>query len=263
LCHKRFFLNFLFRYFKRGEERRPQSFLVNPHSSKDKRLGLQVKLPQPKVESPHCSKEVSTIPGTDPKTLHVIRIHSSNSSQCPNNVQIQSTEKFYSNDILYLCRDKGLYISFSLHHTLPGSHCHTLSHPLRRLDYGLLDRHMWHYLKRKHKKADVYLQTPFIRIIRSKIFPQICIQSDAKQINVEVNICFRANICFTFSHTGKYLLQNISFEANIYTSEFHIQSNNCLQLFANKQISACKYSHSSKYSLFIASNYIGKKSMFH
>jgi hypothetical protein len=38
---------------------------------------------------------------------------------------------------------------------------------------------------------------------------------DAKQIHAVANIRFRANIRFTFSHTGKYLLQNICFEVNV------------------------------------------------
>jgi hypothetical protein len=49
-----------------------------------------------------------------------------------------------------------------------------------------------------------------------------------KQIHVEANIRFRANIRFIFSHTGEYSLQNIRFEANI-----------CLQIFAYKRIFAC------------------------
>ena len=38
---------------------------------------------------------------------------------------------------------------------------------------------------------------------------------DAKQIHAVANIRFRANIRFTFSHTGKYLLKNICFEVNV------------------------------------------------
>jgi hypothetical protein len=45
-------------------------------------------------------------------------------------------------------------------------------------------------------------------------------------------------------------------------SEFHIQANIRLQIFAYKKILACKYLHTSKYSLHIAiaSNYIGRPS---
>jgi hypothetical protein len=48
-----------------------------------------------------------------------------------------------------------------------------------------------------------------------------------KKIHVSANICFRANILLRFSHTCKYLLQNICLEANIFKSlsEFHIQVN--------------------------------------
>ncbi len=57
------------------------------------------------------------------------------------------------------------------------------------------------------------------------------------------NIRFRANIRLRFSHTGEYLLQNIRLTANILKtlSEFHIKANIRLQIFAYKQIFACKY----------------------
>jgi hypothetical protein len=38
------------------------------------------------------------------------------------------------------------------------------------------------------------------------------------QKNVAANICFRDNIGVRFSHTGKYLIQNIRLEANIRTT---------------------------------------------
>ncbi len=63
------------------------------------------------------------------------------------------------------------------------------------------------------------------------------IRFDAKQIHVEANIRFRANICFTFSHSGKYLLQNIRFKVNI------------CKYWMFKVIFACKYSHTKEYSL--------------
>ena len=64
-----------------------------------------------------------------------------------------------------------------------------------------------------------------------------------KKIHAAVNLCFRANIHLICSHTGKFLVQNIR------------------KLYANftfKQIFACKYLHTSKYSLHIASNYLRK-----
>ena len=64
-----------------------------------------------------------------------------------------------------------------------------------------------------------------------------------KKIHVAVNLCFRANIHLICSHTGKFLVQNIR------------------KLYANftfKQIFACKYLHTSEYSLHIASNYLRK-----
>jgi hypothetical protein len=67
----------------------------------------------------------------------------------------------------------------------------------------------------------------------------------------------------SLSHTGEYLLQNIRLEAKIYKtlSEFHIQANIRLQIFAYKRMLAYKriftykYLHTNKYSLHIASNY--------
>jgi hypothetical protein len=93
----------------------------------------------------------------------------------------------------------------------------------------------------------IFANTIYYLHIRYKIF---------LQIRVEANICFRASIRFTFSHTGEYSFQNICFDANICKAsrEFHI----CLQIFAYKWIFICKYSHTGKYSLCIASNYIGK-----
>jgi hypothetical protein len=106
-----------------------------------------------------------------------------------------------------------------------------------------------------------------IYLHHSLIFPSkylhklhVKIRFDAKMIHVEANICFRANILFIFSHTSKYLLQNFRFEANFCKTlrEFHIQANICLQILAYKGIFACKYSHTSKFLLSIASNYLGK-----
>ncbi len=91
-----------------------------------------------------------------------------------------------------------------------------------------------------------------------KIFAQIRIQifDLMQKIHVAENICFRANICLRISHTVEYVLQNIRLEANICQtlSEFHIQANIRLQIFTYKRIFACKYSHTSEYSLHIASN---------
>ncbi len=82
---------------------------------------------------------------------------------------------------------------------------------------------------------------------------------DAK-IHVAANFRFRAYIRLRFSHNGEYLLQNMRLEANIRKtlSEFHIQANIRMQIFASKQIFACKYSHTSEYSLYIDSHYLGK-----
>ncbi len=65
---------------------------------------------------------------------------------------------------------------------------------------------------------------------------------------------------YSFSRNGDYLLQNIRLEANIRKtlSEYHIQANISQQIFTYKRIIACKYSHTSEYSLSIASNYIRK-----
>jgi hypothetical protein len=61
---------------------------------------------------------------------------------------------------------------------------------------------------------------------------------------------FRSNIRFTFSHTGKYLLQNIRFETNNHKtlSKFHIQANICLQIFAMYYFNYIYFT--SKYSLW-------------
>jgi hypothetical protein len=120
--------------------------------------------------------------------------------------------------------------------------------------YSLLSesKQIW-ILFASYSHVSVYLQTPFIHIIRSYLLPNIRtnlhanIRFDAKMIHVEANIRFRANILFIFSRTSEYLLQNIGFEANFCKtlSEFHIQANICLQIFAYKGIFASKYSHSS------------------
>jgi hypothetical protein len=75
------------------------------------------------------------------------------------------------------------------------------------------------------------------------------------------NIHVAANIRLRFSHTGKYLLQNVRLEANIRKtlSKFHIQTNFRLQIFAYKRIFACKYSHTREYSLSIVSQVLGLK----
>ncbi len=77
-----------------------------------------------------------------------------------------------------------------------------------------------------------YLQTPLIRIICFKIFAEIRIQifDLMQEIHVATNIRFRANINWSFFHTGKYLLQK-----NLFRSEY---------LQNPKQIS-----HISEYSL--------------
>ncbi len=84
-----------------------------------------------------------------------------------------------------------------------------------------------------------------------KIFAQIHIQifDLMQKIHVATNTRFRAYIRWRFSHTSKYLLQNICLEAKIRktSSEFHI-----------KQIFACKVSLIGKYLLHVASNYLEK-----
>jgi hypothetical protein len=74
--------------------------------------------------------------------------------------------------------------------------------------------------------------------------------------NSHTNIQFDA----TQIHFGEYLNQNIRFEANIrnYLSEFHIEANIHLKTFAYKRIFACEYSHTSEFSLRIASSHKGK-----
>ncbi len=63
-----------------------------------------------------------------------------------------------------------------------------------------------------------------------------------------------------FSHTGKYLLQNVHLKAYFCKtlSKFHIQANIRSQIFTSKQTFTCTYSHTSEYSLCIASNYSEK-----
>ncbi len=77
----------------------------------------------------------------------------------------------------------------------------------------------------------------FIHIIRIYSIPNIPInlrtynRFDAKQIHVEAIISFRTNICFNFSDTGKYSLQNIQ-----RSSKLHIQAKIRLQIIAYKRI---------------------------
>jgi hypothetical protein len=82
--------------------------------------------------------------------------------------------------------------------------------------------------------------------IRIKIFAQIRIQifNLMLKIHVAANMCFRANICLRFSHTGEYFLPNICLEANICKTlrKYHIQANIRLQI-----VTYC----TSKYSLAI------------
>ncbi len=79
---------------------------------------------------------------------------------------------------------------------------------------------------RKYSHVSVYSQTPFIWIICFKIFAQICLQILNLCKHVNANICFRAKIRFTFSHSCQCSLQNICFEANICKalSKFNIQA---------------------------------------
>jgi hypothetical protein len=107
--------------------------------------------------------------------------------------------------------------------------------------------------------ASVYSKTPFILRIIHFIFAS----KYSHKFECKYSICCKTN---TFSHTGEYLLQNISLEANVRKtlSEFHIQANTRiqtnirLQLFAYKRIFACKYSHTTEFSFCIASNYKGQ-----
>jgi hypothetical protein len=87
-----------------------------------------------------------------------------------------------------------------------------------------------------HIRMFQYLQTSFNHIARFILASTYLHKFAYKylvwcKIHVEANIDFRANICFTFSHTGKYLLQNISFEAIVCktSSEFLIQANICIK----------------------------------
>jgi hypothetical protein len=74
------------------------------------------------------------------------------------------------------------------------------------------------------------LVPPFLYLLHIRTNLHTNIWFDAKQIHVEANIRFRANIRFKFSHTGEYSQK--------------LQVN-----FTFKWIFACKYSHTSKYSL--------------
>ncbi len=69
---------------------------------------------------------------------------------------------------------------------------------------------MFQYIHKHHLFASFALYS--LKNICTNL--QKYIRFDAKQKHFEANICFRSNICFTFSHTGEYSLQNICFEAN-------------------------------------------------
>ncbi len=62
-------------------------------------------------------------------------------------------------------------------------------------------------------------------------FASYSLQKYSHKFEYKYSICCKAN---TFSHTSEYLLQNSRFEATIrkYLSEFHIQANIRLQIFA-------------------------------
>jgi hypothetical protein len=132
---------------------------------------------------------------------------------------------------------------------------HTKAHGLRRT------RNFFYFLRSESKQiwilfasyshVSLYSQTPIIRIIRF-----IFASEYSPKFAYKYSIWCKTN---TFSHTGEYLFQNISFEANIRKSwsEFYIQANIRLKIFANKRIFSCKYSQSSEFSLRITSTYKG------
>jgi hypothetical protein len=80
-----------------------------------------------------------------------------------------------------------------------------------------------------------------IRIIRSYLLSNI-------RTNLHANILFDAK---------KYMLKQILAPERIFYSYFLILANICFKISVSKQF-ACKYSHTSKFSLHIASNYMGK-----
>ncbi len=101
----------------------------------------------------------------------------------------------------------------------------------------------------------VYSQKLFIRIIRFKIFGQICIQIfDMMQKNTCCSEYLLKIFWYWRIFASKYLFRS----EYLQNCEFHIKAYIRLQIFAYWQIFACKYSHTSKYSLRIASNYLEK-----
>ncbi len=98
----------------------------------------------------------------------------------------------------------------------------------------------------------VYSQTPFIRIIRF-----IFASKYSHKFEYKYSICCKTN---TFSQLANICFKLFRLEANVRKtlSEFHIQANIRLQIFANKRIFACKYSHTTEFSFCIASNYKGQ-----
>jgi hypothetical protein len=68
----------------------------------------------------------------------------------------------------------------------------------------------------------------------------ICFKNIRKNSHTNIQLDGKTN---AFSHIGEFLLQNIRFEANIRKSlsEFHIQANSRLKIFAFQQQFACKY----------------------
>ncbi len=107
-----------------------------------------------------------------------------------------------------------------------------------------IKRFSWNQTFASYSHVSVHTQTPFIWIIRfifaSKYSQKFSYNYSIwfEQIHVEAIIRFRANICFIFSYTNKYSLQNIRFGANICktSSKFHIQANICL--YTNIRIQA-------------------------
>ncbi len=71
---------------------------------------------------------------------------------------------------------------------------------------------MYRYIRKHHLFTS--FSSYLLQNIRTSSHTNIPVY--AKQIHVEANICFRANIRFTLSHTGEYLLQIIRFEAKIH-----------------------------------------------
>ncbi len=113
---------------------------------------------------------------------------------------------------------------------------HSLRSKSKRI-YGSYSLHirMFRYIHKHHLFAS------FVFIFASKYSHRFAYKySIWCKKHVAVYICFRANIRWRFSHTGENLLKNIRLAANIRKtlSEFYIQANIHLQIFAYQQIFA-------------------------